>query len=50
MENSILSIMALSIFSEISVLFFMIMKEFLAPFVGGCVCDFCGKVRGRYGK
>lgn len=50
MENLILSVMELAIFSEISVLAFMLMKEFFLPFVGGCVLGFCGKVRGRYGK
>lgn len=40
----------LVILSEVSILVFMLMKEWFLPFVGQCVCDFCGKVRGRYGK
>lgn len=50
MEDLALAILVLAIFSEVFVLAFMLMKEFFLPFVGGCVCDFCGKVRGRYGK
>lgn len=50
MEDLTLAILSLAIFSEVSVLTFMLMKEFFLPFVGGCVCDFCGKVRGKYGK
>ena len=40
----------LAILAEISVLTFMLMKEFFLPFIGQCVCDFYGKVRDRYGK
>ena len=40
----------LVILSEVSILVFMLMKEWFLPFVGQCVCDFCGKVKGRYGK
>lgn len=50
MEDLTIAILALAIFSEVSVLTFMLMKEFFLPFVGGVVCDFFGKVRGRYGK
>lgn len=41
---------SLVILGEISILAFMLMKEWFLPFVGQCVCDFCGKVRDRYGK
>ena len=43
-------IVSLMILSEISFLTFMLMKEWFLPFVGQCVCDFYGKVRGKYGK
>lgn len=36
--------------SEISMLTFMLMKEWVCPFIGQCVFDFYGKVRERYGK
>ena len=41
---------SLAILSEISILAFVLMKEWFLLFVGQCVCDFCGKVRGRYEK
>ena len=41
---------SLAILSEVSILVFVLMKEWFLPFVGQCVCDFYGKVRGRYGK
>jgi len=41
---------SLAILSEISILAFVLMKEWFLPFVGQCVCDFYGKVKGRYGK
>ena len=40
----------LVILTEISVLAFMLMKEWILPFIGQCVCDFYGKVREIYGK
>lgn len=40
----------LVIFSELSVLTFMLMKEFFLPFIGQCVCDFFGKVREKVWK
>ena len=40
----------LAILSEVSILVFMLMKEWFLPFVGQCVCDFYGKDKGRYGK
>ena len=40
----------LAILSEVSILVFMLMKEWFLPFVGQCVRDFYGKVKGRYGK
>lgn len=50
MEDLALAILMLAIFGEVSVLVFMLMKEFFLPFVGGCICDFCRKAMGRYGK
>ena len=41
---------SLVILSEISILAFILMKEWICPFFGQCVCDFYGKVKGRYGK
>ena len=41
---------SLVILSEVSILVFVLMKEWFLPFVGQCVCDFYGKVNGRYGK
>lgn len=41
---------SLAILSEISILAFVLMKEWLLPFIGQCVCDFYGKVREIYGK
>ena len=40
----------LAILSEVSILVFVLMKEWFLPFVGQCVFNFCGKVRERYGK
>ena len=40
----------LAMLSEVSILVFMLMKEWFLPFVGQCICDFYGKVKGRYGK
>ena len=40
----------LAILSEVSILVFMLMKEWFLPFAGQCVCDFCGKVRGKIWK
>ena len=40
----------LAMLSEVSILVFMSMKEWFLPFVGQCVRDFYGKVKGRYGK
>ena len=40
----------LAMLSEVLILVFMLMKEWFLPFVGQCVCDFYGKVEGRYGK
>lgn len=41
---------SLVILGEISILAFMLMKEWICPFIGQCVFNFCGKVRERYGK
>lgn len=43
-------LVSLTIFSEVSILAFILMKEWICPFIGQCVCDFYGKVKGRYGK
>lgn len=40
----------LAILSEVLILAFMLMKEWICPFIGQCACDFCRKARGRYGK
>lgn len=41
---------SLAILSEISILTFMLLKEFFLPYVGQCFFDSCRKVRKKYGK
>lgn len=50
MENLMLIIIAFSIFVEVFVLIFILIKEFFAPFIGKCTYDFCGKVREKIWK
>lgn len=40
----------LAIISEVSILTFMLMKEFFLPYVGQCVCGFLERLGKRYGK
>ncbi len=41
---------SLAILSEVLILTFMLMKEWICPFIGQCVIDFCGRVRENIWK
>lgn len=41
---------SLAILSEISILAFMLLKEFFLPYVGQCVFDFAERLGKKYGK
>lgn len=48
--DTLVIIGSLAIPSEVSILDFMLMKEFFLPYVCQCVCDFLERLGKRYGK